>query len=268
MSNKERLSQVFLKSEELAGKLVDATSITKSDIVLEIGPGKGVITNQLITRARAVIAIEKDPSLVGLLQEMYRDVPNTQIIQGDILNYPLPSFPYKVFSNTPFAIEGQLIRIFLNTQSPLVDGYLFMRKEHARRFAGIPHENQFHIIYSPWFDLEIFRSLHREDFKPKPHVETDILRFKVREQPLIDNRYRHAYERLVQQGYGGGSMIKQALTPIPLSYPQLIRLAHDLDFNVTDKPSNLTLNQWISMFNFFITTSDFQQQKFLRKARR
>ena len=254
-----------MNSEELANRLVNGTSITKDDSVLEVGPGTGVITNQLIRRAGNVIAIEKDPVLAYSLQEKYKDIPNVQIVRADILNYPLPDFPYKVFSNIPFAIEGNLIRIFLNTRSPLIDGYLFMRREYAMRFAGIPHESQLHITYSPWFNLGIYRSLRREDFQPKPHVETDILRFRAREQPLIDNRYKYAYARFVQQGYGGGLMIKQSLAPLPLSYPQLVRLAHDLGFKVTDKPSNLTLDQWIGMFSFFTTTSDLQQQKFLRK---
>lgn len=262
MSNRERLSQVFLNNEELAGRLVNGTSITKDDSVLEVGPGTGIITNHLIRRAGNVIAVEKDPVLAYSLQEKYKGVPNVQIVRADILNYPLPDFPYKVFSNIPFAIEGNLIRIFLKTRSPLMDGYLFMRREYAMRFAGIPHESQFHITYSPWFDLGIYRSLRRKDFQPKPHVETDILRFRARKQPLLDNRYRYAYTRFVQQGYGGGSMIKQSLTPVPLSYSQLVRLAHDFDFRVTDKPSDLTLDQWTGMFNFLLQLLTFNNKSF------
>jgi 23S rRNA (adenine-N6)-dimethyltransferase len=264
MSRTEQFSQVFLKSERLAGELVDGSSITRSDSVLEVGPGTGVITDQLITRARDVTAIEKDLALANLLRGRYKNVPNVQVINGDILSYVLPDYPYKVFSNIPFAIEGELVRIFLNTPSPLMEAYLFMRREYAMRFAGIPRESQFHITYSPWFDLRIYRSLHKDDFRPKPRVETDILELTRREQPLVDKRHRHAYLRFVQQGYGNGSMVKHSLTPVPLSYVQLSRLAHNLGFRTTDKPSDLTLDQWVGMFNFFTTTSNDQQQRFLR----
>ena len=268
MLEKERLSQVFLKDSNLARKLVFGSSITKNDIVIEIGPGRGILTDQLADKAARVIAIEKDPVLARALQEKYVNKPNVQIIQGDILNYRLPDFPYKVFSNIPFAIEGELVRIFLNTRSPLQDGFLFMRREYAMRFAGTPRESQFHITYSPWFDLGIYYSLRRDDFQPKPLVETDILRFRAKEIPLISRDLKHLYEMFIRQGYGNGPMVKQSLTPLPLSQEQLIRLSRELGFKITDKPSDLNLEHWVGMFLFFLTTSEFQQQKFISKARK
>lgn len=268
MSDRERFSQIFLKSEELVGRLVDGTSITKDDVVLEIGPGKGVITDKLIQKAKSVIAIEKDPNFTRLLQQKYGNTPNIKIINTDILRYHLPDFPYKVFSNIPFAIEGQLIRIFLNTPSGLEDGYLFMRREYAMRFAGIPRESQFHITYGPWFDIEIFRSLRREDFQSRPLVETDILRFKVREEQLLGRKDKPLYEAFVMQGYGNGPTLRQSLTPRLLSREQLSRLAQNLDFNVTDKPSDLVLDQWVGMFKFYSSLPIHHQQRFTNRARK
>lgn len=250
MSRSEQFSQVFLKSEELVSRLVDGSSITKDDAVLEIGPGRGIITDKLLQKSKGVIAVEKDPNLARSLQQRYEGTPNIQIVNTDILRYRLPQFPYKVFSNIPFAIEGQLIRIFLNVPSGLKDGYLFMRREYAMRFAGLPRESQFHVTYSPWFDIEIFRSLRREDFQPKPMVDTDILRFKLKEEPLLDTKDKPLFEEFVRQGYGNGPTVRQSLGGL-LSRNQLIRLAQDFDFNIHNRPSDLALNQWVGMFKFY-----------------
>ena len=257
MSQSERLSQVFLKSEELVRRLVDGSSITKEDIVLEIGPGKGIITEKLLQKSKGVIAVEKDPNLARSLQQRYQGMPNIEIINTDILRYRLPQFPYKVFSNIPFAIEGQLIRTFLNAPSGLEDGYLFMRREYAMRFAGKSRESQFHITYGPWFDLEIFRSLRKEDFQPRPMVETDILRFRKKEEPLLDVKDKPLFESFVTQGYGNGSTFRQSLNGL-LSRNQMIRLAQDFGFNIHNKPTDLLLNQWIGMFKFYRSFTGFR----------
>lgn len=108
-SKSEFLSQAFFKDRDLVASLIERSSIGRGDTVLEIDPGIGIITDELLKRAGKVIAVEKDPDRFQGLQRRYRENPRLELHNADILNFNLPQIPYKVFSNTPFLIESQLI---------------------------------------------------------------------------------------------------------------------------------------------------------------
>jgi 23S rRNA (adenine-N6)-dimethyltransferase len=247
-SRKKHLSQIFLKDNDLVTRLVKQSSINKNDTVLEIGPGKGIITNELIKRARKVIAVEKDPLLYKELVSKYKDCPTIDIYNTDILHFNLPTYPYKVFSNIPFALEGQIIRMLIDhPHNPPVDAYLVMRREVAERLAGVPKEGRFSILHKPWFELEIFHHFRREDFKPKPKVESSMLRFRKRKQPLIHESDKRLYELFIRQGFGGGRRIRQNLS-LAFSFPQLKILSRNLGFKINNMPKDLTFEQWLKLF--------------------
>src|SRR5215207_4007852 len=87
-------SQNFLKSRRLVQRLVDDSTISAHDLVLEIGPGKGLITSVLADSCRGVIAVEKDPSLASALSNRLKDVSNVVLFAGDFLTFPVPLTPY------------------------------------------------------------------------------------------------------------------------------------------------------------------------------
>jgi len=249
-SKKGHLSQVFLKDRDLVGSLIKRSSIDPRDTVLEVGPGEGMITRELVKRASKVIAVEKDPRMYQALSGLVRDSNNLELYQDDALSFPLPKGPYKVFANIPFAIEGKLIRRFIEAQNPPQDAYLVMRREVAERMAGVPKEGQFSILYKPFFDFEIFHRFKRGDFKPKPKVESVMFRIRKKEKPLIKQEEARLFKLLVKQGFGGGRRIRQNLS-LAFSSKQLKQLAQENSFQPNDKPSDLTLNQWLAIFDFF-----------------
>src|SRR5687767_11452600 len=104
------LSQNFLHDRELVKRLIRDSSIGKNDLVIEIGPGDGIILRQLLHQAKKIIGIEIDFDLYNNLKRQYSNQENLNLYLGDILSFPVPRGPYKVFSNIPFAIEGGLIR--------------------------------------------------------------------------------------------------------------------------------------------------------------
>ncbi len=243
----ERLSQVFLKDSELVTSLVNRSSVGPNDLVLEIGPGTGIITDQLLKKAGKVIAVEKDFILFSQLIKRYANNSRIELYHGDILDLELPKEDYKVFSNIPFAIEGKLVRRLLKAEFPPTDAYLVMRREVAERMAGIPRKSLFSILHEPWFDLEIFHRFERNDFRPKPKVESVIFRFRRKRQPLIKEKNAELYKLLVRQGFGGGRRIRQNLAII-FSFNKLKQLARNHGFNINNKPSDLTLEQWLVIF--------------------
>jgi len=171
------LSQNFLYSRKLVSKLVGSSSIAKNDLCLEIGPGKGIITQQLVKQAGRVIAIELDSQLFAQLKTNFRYVDNLAVYHQNFLNFQLPKTTYKVFANIPFAIEGQIIRKLIDNSNPPDDCYLVLNKQLANRLVANFKENLFSIIHKPFFGFEICYQFKKTDFAPMTSVDTVLFRF-------------------------------------------------------------------------------------------
>ena len=123
----EKLGQHFLKDGSVVKKITDAARLTKDSFVLEVGPGKGILTEALAKRAKKVLAIETDATLVSALKKKFAHTPSVQIICEDILKINLPKLlssylpsltHYKLVSNLPYYIASPTIRLFLETLYP------------------------------------------------------------------------------------------------------------------------------------------------------
>ena len=245
---REQLSQVFLHSPELVNRLIGKSSIGQKDTVIEIGSGKGIITSALLQTAKLVIAIERDPILYSRLKQQFLHYQNINLICADFLTFKLPNGSYKVFANVPFSIEGKIIRKLIDAPNPPEDCYLIMREELARRLAGIPKNGLFAIIHKPWFDFEIFHQFRRNDFIPKPQVESVMLRFIKRPYPLLPESEKPQFQKFVTNIFGGGRRMRQNLRR-EFSPSKINNLAQKLKFDLDAKPSNLIIEQWLLLYN-------------------
>ena len=133
---REQLSQVFLHSPELVNRLVGRSSIGQKDTVIEIGPGRGIITQSLLQKPNLLFRLNAILSFI-LLKQRFINYPNLDIIWADFFSFQLPKTPYKIFANIPFSIEGKIVRKLIDSQNPPEDCYLVMREELAKRLVGI-----------------------------------------------------------------------------------------------------------------------------------
>ncbi len=246
---REQLSQVFLHSPELVNQLTGRSSIDQKDTFIEIGPGKGIITEALLKQAKNVIAIERDPTLCIQLKQRFCNHPNLDLICADFLLFPLPKEPYKVFANIPFSIEGKIVRKLIDAQNPPEDCYLIMRQELAERLASITQNGLFAMIHKPWFDFEIFYKFRRDDFIPKPQVESVMLRFYKRTNPLLPESKKYRFQQLVANIFGGGRRMRQNLKR-EFSPDQVTELDRQFKINLHARPRDLSLEQWILLYHY------------------
>jgi 23S rRNA (adenine-N6)-dimethyltransferase len=240
-------SQNFLHSRKLISKLVRSSSIGKNDLVLEIGPGKGIITEQLLQSAQHVIAVGIDSHWYKYLKNKFRNTDNLTLYHGDFLSFNLPFLPYKVFANIPFSIEGKIIRKLIDAKNAPEDCYLVMMKELAFRLSAPYKENWFSIIHKPWFDFSIYHHFRRTDFTPVPKVDAAMMRFTKRKTPLISWAEREHYQKFVTIGFGDGQPIWQNLKK-GYGKASLMKSFKSLHIEKTTKPAELSLQQWISLF--------------------
>jgi len=241
------LSQNFLHNRKLVAKLLGRSSIGKNDLVLEIGSGKGIITEQLVQKAEHVIAVEIDSHWYRYLQTKFKNADNLTLYHVDILDFRLPALPYKVFANIPFSIEGKIIRKLIDDRNLPDDCYLVMMKEVAYRLAAPYKDNMFSITHKPWFDFSIYHHFRRTDFEPVPSVDVVMLRFTKRTDPFLPWEERMKYQKFVEIGFGHGQPVFQNLKKI--HGRQRVMLAYrKLHLRRDVKPSYVSLEQWIYIY--------------------
>lgn len=244
-------SQNFLHSQKLVKKLIGSSSIGKNDLVLEIGPGKGVITQELIKTGKQVIAVEIDSHWYNYLQNKFSNNTNLSLYKADFLSFPLPKAPYKVFANIPFSIEGKIIRKLIDANNPPEDCYLVTMKELAYRLAAPYKENQFSVSHKPWFESSIVYNFRREDFTPFSNADASMIRFKKREIPLLNWSDKQKYQLFIEEYFKYGLPIYKTMK-IKFSKNKAYRILKQVGINKDMKPSYLSFEQWIILYKVLV----------------
>lgn len=197
-TRRKLLSQNFLKDSGLIKRLIRASGISWNDTVLEIGAGRGIITESLLSASRKVIAVEIDKDLFTHLSRRLRNNKALELVCGDILEIELPKKPYKVFSNIPFSITGEIIKKLLFSDNPPDSCNLILQKEAALKFMVNQRKNSMlSVLFYPWFEIKISHIFKRTDFTPMPSVDICLLQIIKRPTPLISNNDLSKYRDFV-----------------------------------------------------------------------
>ena len=203
---KKRLGQNFLINGEVISNIIKYANISPEDTVIEIGPGVGFVTEQLVKHAKKVIAIELDEEAIAELQKL--DANNLQIIHKDILKTDfseLSEGKVKVVANIPYYITSPIIAHLLGeiddlnnkNRNKITDILLMVQEEVARRMSA--NENSpskqyglLTILSQFWAEVEIKELVGRRSFFPAPKVNSALVSLKVRENPLLElSDYKH-----------------------------------------------------------------------------
>ncbi|WP_419162398.1 rRNA adenine N(6)-methyltransferase family protein [Candidatus Palauibacter sp.] len=157
----------------LAAGLIAQAPVKRSDLVVEIGPGRGILTRELARRCREVVAVEFDGALSEALRTRFPSDDRVTIVRSDFLRFRLPDVPYKVLGNIPFNRTAAIVRRLVQAGSPPQDAWLVIQREAAERFAGSPcsRETLSSLLLKPWWQIEIVRRFCRTDFDPPPGVD-------------------------------------------------------------------------------------------------
>lgn len=235
---KRLLSQNFLVNRKLVKQLIRSSSISPTDLVLEIGPGHGIITEELLQVTLEVVAIELDRKLFEKLQLKFGQNSQLRLSLGNFLDTPLPTRPYKVFSNIPFSITGEVVRKLLRATNPPADCYLVVQSEAASKFIHNSGSNTMATtLYYPWWNIHIDHRFQRSDFSPNPRVDTVLLHIQPRQTPLVPNTQKSFYQDFVAYHFTRDRFAKY----VPAS-------------------------QWLKLFNHFTTVSDPEKLKSIQGA--
>ena len=234
MARQHTYGQHFLRSPRVAAELIGHSNIRANDIVYDLGAGTGVITSALARRCRRVLAIEIEPATMIKLRQNVGELDNVTIIEKDILKLQLPSEPYKIFANIPFALSSEVVRKFTNTSNPPKSMYLIVQKQFARKL--IPGNDHFTSELSaeiaPWFAVRIRKNLRKYDFTPPPGVDTVLLEIKPHDKNLLPDTVQASYSTFIERCF----------------HDQKFFRTLDKPFSPELRPSQLTPEQWVELY--------------------
>lgn len=187
---KKHLGQVFLRSDKVAQRMVDALDIKRGEDVLEIGAGNGIITKRLVPLAKRIYAVEIDPRLIERLKDMTKEFKNIEIIDGDILKIDLSLFQkLKIIGNIPYSLTTPLLFKLFKYKKVWEKTVLILQKEFADRILAPPNTKKYgSITVAVRFYTETKRlfSLSPSLFWPCPKVSSSSLLFIKRENPPFE----------------------------------------------------------------------------------
>ena len=212
---KKRLGQNFLVDGEVIQDIIEYANIQPTDTVVEIGPGVGFVTEQLIKYAKKVIVIELDEEAITELKKL--DAPNLEIIHADILKTDLSELTddnIKIVANIPYYITSPIIAHLLGeiddlnnaNRNKITDIILMVQEEVARRMVANENSSDkqyglLTILSQFWAEVEILRIVGRKCFYPAPKVTSAIVGLKVRKEPLLKlTDYSH-FRKTIKAGF-------------------------------------------------------------------
>ena len=212
---KKRLGQNFLINSDVISDIIDFAGITKDDVVLEIGPGVGFVTEQLVKYAKKVIAVELDEEAIKELEKLECD--NLEIIHNDILKTEISNLTdekVKIVANIPYYITSPIIAHLLGeiddltnkNRNQIVDIILMVQEEVARRIVATPNSPSkqyglLTILSQFWADCEIIRLVGRKSFYPAPKVNSALVSMKVRKEPLLKLKDYKFFRRVIKSAF-------------------------------------------------------------------
>ena len=231
-------SQNFLRSPRLVKELIGHSTIKKSDIVLDIGAGSGVISSALAGRCAQVIAYEYDPRIVKKLHDNLAKYGNITIIEQDFLKANLPSGAYKVFANIPFHLSSPILKKLTESPQRPQAIYLIVQKQFAGKllidkpgFTGMLGAQ-----IAPLYIARIRKRLQKTDFFPHPAVDTVFLELKLRDKQLLPENRLSAYRQFITDCFADPKIFAK----MPLQQGTIMP---------DQKPSQLSTENWAQLFS-------------------
>jgi 16S rRNA (adenine1518-N6/adenine1519-N6)-dimethyltransferase len=253
---KKSLGQNFLTDKNILHSIVLFSGVTPGSQVLEIGPGRGALTENLLEAGATVKAIELDPDLVPALEQQFHNNPHITIQAGDILNIPLDSLyaadePYQVVANIPYYITAPIIRKLLTEAPAPLSITILVQKEVAERLAGGAKTRSVLTVAAQYYSrVTAGPIILKKYFDPIPKVDSQLVTLVPyrKEQPSdvqffrvvkagFAARRKTLFNNLVAAQFGNKKAIQDIFT--------------ELDWSVTRRAQELEVEEWEALTKKF-----------------
>ncbi len=253
MYKKKSLGQHFLKSASYLRAVADAGNLTPGEVVLEIGPGEGALTRELLSRGARVTAVEKDHRLIAGLQDTFTleiQSKKLRVIETDALDFDteeLGARNYKLVANIPYYITGALIKKFLTEKKQPTHIVFLVQKEVAQRIAKEKKESILSLSVKAYGEPKYIKTVPRGAFSPPPAVDSAILSIQNISRKHFKNAAQEKrFFELLHAGFGQKRKLL-ASNLKPLLGKDVSKIFERFGIPQKARAEDLHLSQWLTL---------------------
>lgn len=248
---KKSLGQHWLKDREVLASIADAALISQEDTVLEIGPGLGTLTSELLRRAQKVIAVELDTELATKLPGQF---PGTslEVINQDILTYDLTRLPrgYVVVANVPYYITSKIVQLLTTSANPPRTIVLLVQKEVAERIVAQPGDMSILAISAQVYArVTLGDVVPAELFTPPPKVDSQVVIFHMLDTPKVSNQQMKQFFRVVKAGFSAKrkKLRSSIASGLHISKQEAEKLLREAAIDPDNRAEELAIDDWLRL---------------------
>ena len=201
ISENKKLGQNFLINEEVVQNIINSSNIIENDLVIEIGPGLGTLTKEILNKAGKLICVELDTKMVKILNDRFSLYKNFELLNQDILKTDLKTIIHnekknnnlktaKIIANLPYYITTPIIMKLLEEKLDLESITVMVQKEVAERLIAVPgpkEKNTGAISYTVLYyaSSQKIMEVDKESFIPAPEVQSEVIKLDIRKEPIV-----------------------------------------------------------------------------------
>lgn len=264
-------SQNFINNQNLIHRLISFVDFKLANITLEIGPGKGIITNELLKHeGKRFILIEADQKLFSYLKKKYSGFKNIVLIHEDFLKYSLPKEPFIIVSNIPFNITADIIRKITSEVSSLKAAYLILQKNAALKFIGMPAHGTYllsHFLHI-YFEINSLMDISKSNFTPKPKFDAKFILLKRKSTPSLPPREEEIFKNFLTYLFGiSRPLLKDALKNL-FTNVQVKRILKNIHKQENIPLRQISFEEWLNIFQIFICYASENSKDIIQNAYR
>jgi len=248
---KKSLGQHWLRDRDTLSYIADSADISHDDTVLEIGPGLGTLTSELLRRAQNVVAVEFDEELARKLPAQFPG-KSLEVINQDILAFDLSKLPagYKVAANVPYYITSKIIQLLMTADNKPSVAVLLVQKEVAERLAAAPGDMSILAVSAQLFaEVELGDTVPAALFTPPPKVDSAVVILRTRKTPLVAARDEKQFFRLVKAGFSAKrKKLRSSLSGgLGISKEHVEKYLAVANISPDARAEDLSIPQWLSL---------------------
>lgn len=247
MPTKKSLGQHWLKDRTVLGRIADEAGIIPTDTVLEIGPGLGTLTSELLRRGQKVVAVELDSELAAKLPGQFPG-KNLEVVNQDILSYNLEALPqhYVVVANVPYYITSKIVQLLVTARNKPSRIVLLVQKEVAERLAAKPGDlSLLAISAQAYATVRLGDVVPAAFFTPPPKVDSRVVIFDVLPESRILGD-EQAFFRTLKAGFSAKrkKLRSSIAAAFAIEKQEAEEVLHRAGINPEARPETLTIDQW------------------------
>jgi 16S rRNA (adenine1518-N6/adenine1519-N6)-dimethyltransferase len=244
------LGQVFLKNKSCIKRIVDSLELDKEE-VLEIGSGAGQISEQILEKAKFLYCVELDSRFVALLKNKFKDKLNVEVINSDILKFPLQDLNKKliVFGNVPYQISNNLIKYLIDNKNYIKRAYLTFQKEFAQKLTARVSTQAYGFLscYIQYHaDVKKIFDIPKEYFLPMPNVDSAFVRLEFYPQPVFKVKDENFLFKIIRKAFS--QRRKKIINSLPLAKDRQVFFS-SLGISPDKRAEDLSLEEYIAIAN-------------------